>query len=231
MNRLLHVLGAVLLFAAVTKATELDNFIDETPSDPRIFWNFNSTSITISYASLIAGAFTLLALFLLGALLAYLLFGIGGDDTGTGYGYGYDTYSSYGNNGGGHSGRAFVAADPYAVKWDQLNILDMLAMAEEVYRKFDYGNVDCQKRLICEMHQNDNRWGSAARKMTNAFGYLQYLELLNLPSDIRMVINEYVDAAQKGKSLNQKECADVFPSCDFSVKKLLEKYGGSSNDI
>jgi len=38
-----------------------------------------------------------------------------------------------------------------------------------VYRKFDT-NIECQERLVCELHQNENSWGNTARKMNDAFG-------------------------------------------------------------
>lgn len=37
-----------------------------------------------------------------------------------------------------------------------MSVLDWIAMAEEVYRNFDATSMDCQKRLVCELHQNEN---------------------------------------------------------------------------
>ena len=39
-----------------------------------------------------------------------------------------------------------------------------------MYRKFDATKMECQQRVVCELHQNENTWGSTARKMNDAFG-------------------------------------------------------------
>jgi len=108
-----------------------------------------------------------------------------------------------------------------------MSVLDWIAMGEEVYRKFDT-NIECQERLVCELHQNENSWGNTARKMNDAFGYLQYLELLNLPSEVRMVVDNYLDAANKGRT-SQTGCDQLYKGCEFSVKNIINKY--SSNQI
>lgn len=212
--RCLCVLG-VLLFATSTFANEISSVYDETDPNARFLFS-NNTSLSVSFASLIYGAFALIALGILAALVSYFLFESNGDT-------GYSSYSSYGATSGYGSGRAAESASPYASVFDKLSVLDWIAMMEEVYRKFDATSIDCQKRLVCELHQNENTWGSTARKMNDAFSYLQYFELLNLPEDLRGMLEEYLDAANKGRT-SQAKCDDLYPTCEFSMKTLISKY-------
>jgi len=215
MTRIHYALG-LLLLVATTYANEIN---DDTDIDPRFFFlNNNSTSLSVSFASLIYGLFALLALGLLAALLAFFLFGSGGEETGYSTG---TSYSSYG------SGRAAASADPYSAIWDNLSVLDWIAMMEELYRTFDATKMECQQRLVCELQQNENTWGNTARKMNDAFGYLQYLELLNLPAELRTVLDTYLEAANKGRT-SQTSCEDLYQGCEFSMKTLISKYNGNN---
>jgi len=212
----------MLLLVASAHANELASVYDEADPDPRFFFlNNNSTSLSVSVESLIFGLFGLLALGLLAALLAYFLLGSGGEETG------YSGYS--GDSGSSHSSYGSArAADPYSGIWNNMSVLDWIAMGEELYSKFDATNTECQQRLVCELHQNENSWGNTARKMNDAFSYLQYLELLNLPSEVRLVVDEYLDAANKGRT-SQTGCDQIFSGCEFSVKNIINKH--SSNSI
>ena len=62
----------------------------------------------------------------------------------------------------------------------------------------------------------------------SAHSYLQYLELLNLPADLRVVLDQYLEAANKGRS-SQKTCEEIYSGCEFSVKSLINKYNGSNS--
>ena len=53
------------------------------------------------------------------------------------------------------------------------------------------------------------------------------MELLNLPSEMRMLLDEYMDAANKGRT-SQKTCEELFSGCQFSIKNLITKYNGSN---
>lgn len=55
--------------------------------------------------------------------------------------------------------------------WDSLKILDYISMMEEMWRKLDVHDTGCQKRILCEIHQNEKALGPAASKIVNAFGY------------------------------------------------------------
>ncbi|KAK3849158.1 hypothetical protein Pcinc_044071 [Petrolisthes cinctipes] len=144
-------------------------------------------------------------------------YGSGGGNGGYGNSGGYSTYSSY--------RRSF---DPYAIDWEKFSILDWIAIGEEAWRKFDPADLECQKRLICEIHQNTQRFGYPAARLVDLFSYLQYAEILSLPDEFKALIEEYNDAADRGRSL-QKDCGEVYTTCDFSVKKIMDKY--SLNEV
>lgn len=148
--------------------------------------------------------------------------------------YGSGGYSSYGSSGtggfstggfgtgsGSHYGYARSSDAP--MDWDSLKILDYISMMEEMWRKLDVHDTGCQKRILCEIHQNEKALGPAASKIVNAFGYARYLSVLNIPDALKNMIDDYQDAADKGRSLQDKECKDVFDSCDFSVKETFLK--------
>jgi len=216
----MHKLIITLLCVACAAANEVSETVDY---DPR-FLLFNKTGLFggDDSTALLTGIGGLVALVILGVLiwLAISLVLPTGDEYDTGYGNtGYTTGTGY---------QARSGSDPYSAIFDNLSVLDWIAMMEEVYRKFDATKMECQQRLVCELHQNENTWGSTARKMNDAFGYLQYLELLNLPADLRVVLDQYLEAANKGRS-SQKTCEEIYSSCEFSVKSLVNKYNGSNS--
>jgi len=180
---------------------------------------FNGTLATIGLNSFIAGLASLAALATLAAL-AYLY--LQGDDDS-----GYSGYSSYGGSGSGYSSRR-AKSNPYGINWESLNILDWISMGHEAWEKYDPSNVECQKRLICEIHQNKSKFGGPADTMVQLFGYLHYAEVLSLPDELKLVLEEYMDASEKGRTM-QKDCGEVYEGCDFSVNGVLSKY--SNNEI
>ncbi|XP_037089853.1 uncharacterized protein LOC119110220 [Pollicipes pollicipes] len=211
------------LCAACAAAAEVtDSAMDEL--DPRFLFINTTNLVPLSSSALLAGLGSLVMLVLFG-LLIWLVISLvipKFDD-------GYDSYGSYGGySGSSHSGYQARSADPYSAIWDNLSVLDWIAMMEELYRKFDATKMECQQRLVCELHQNENTWGTTARKMNDAFGYLQYLELLNLPADLRTVLDQYLEAANKGRT-SQKSCEDMYAGCEFSMKTLINKYNGSNS--
>ena len=103
MNRSLYALG-VLLFAATTYANELSPLSFDDDADPRFLNNNSSTSLAVSFQTLIFGLFALLALGLLAAVLSFFLFGSGGEETG----YADTSYSSYGSYGSGRAAYVYM---------------------------------------------------------------------------------------------------------------------------
>lgn len=69
---------------------------------------------------------------------------------------------------------------------------------------------------------------SSLRSSPILHSYLQYAEVLSLPDEIKALIEDYNDAADRGRSL-QKECGEIYQTCDFSVKKIMDKY--SHNEV
>jgi len=226
------ILLCVVALGASAQSLSDDSSVDDY-LDPRfLFVNATGSLIPLNISGLVSGLgfLAVLALFGIGiwllitAIAPYKFGGYGGGYGNSGYGGGY---------GGGHSGGSSYSdyqarsADGYSGIFNTMSVLDWIAMGEEVYRKFDT-NIECQERLVCELHQNENSWGNTARKMNDAFGYLQYLELLNLPSEVRMVVDNYLDAANKGRT-SQTGCDQLYKGCEFSVKNIINKY--SSNQI
>ncbi|XP_045615294.1 uncharacterized protein [Procambarus clarkii] len=188
---------------------------------------FNITSLAQLLSVLTSVALTVLGLTALGFLIYALVVG----KHGYGSGYGGSGYggSGYGGSGGYSSYSSYRRSfDPYAIDWEKFSILDWIAIGEEAWRKFDPADLECQKRLICELHQNTSRFGTPAARLVDLFSYLQYAEVLSLPDEFKALIEEYNDAADRGRSL-QKDCGEVYTTCDFSVKKIVDKY--SHNEV
>ncbi|XP_037081407.1 uncharacterized protein LOC119102165 isoform X2 [Pollicipes pollicipes] len=223
-------LTLVLLCAATASAFEVADPLQEE-LDPRfLFFNSTGALIPIDATALLAGIGFLVILTLLGIGIWLLVSSLAPKLAVGGGGYGGYHSGGYGaghSGGSSYSGYQARSADPYSAIWDKMSVLDWIAMMEEVYRKFDATSLECQQRLVCELHQNENSWGTTARKMNDAFSYLQYMELLNLPSELRMLLDEYLDAANKGRT-SEKSCADHFAGCEFSMKTLISKYNGSN---
>merc|ERR1711860_462234 len=64
-----------------------------------------------------------------------------------------------------------------------MNILKWLAMAQEVYNKFNLTSMDCQKKVVCEIVQQQEVFGSASRSLESSFQFASLLENFNLPDD------------------------------------------------
>jgi len=236
MNRtLLRLIGAILLSSMVLANeyypySDIDlqgnarGNLDEEGADGRLFlYNLTYTGayVTLNTTLILFSAGILLWGVAGGLALYYLLTAPIEQD-------GYQSYDQYGNTGG-YDGRKYRGSfDPYAIDWEKFNIIDWIHIGEEAWRKFNPSDLDCQKRLICEVHQNTSKFGLAATKMVDLFSYLQYAEVLSLPEEIKSLVEEYLDAADRGRSLH-KDCGELYDSCDFSVKKMVDKY--SHNEI
>jgi len=214
-----------------SRDTDLGEFRKDDPSERFIFGTGNlgttgTTSVTIGNAGyLVLGAYILIPLIIGLALLFYLIGGAGQGGHSGGY---HAPVESYGHTGGSTYGSYARSFDPYAIDWEKFNIIDWISIGEEAWRKFNPSDLDCQKRLICEIHQNTSKFGAAAARMVDLFSYLQYAEVLSLPDEFKSLVEEYLDAADRGRSL-QKDCGELYDSCDFSVKKMVDKY--SHNEI
>jgi len=196
------------------------NAREDSEADPRFFFIFTNAStgsfVTFNTTLLLFSAGILLWGIAGAVALYYLL--TAPADTGSGY-------SSYGS-GSGYSGSSRGrkgSFDPYSIDWEKFSILDWIAIGQEAWEKFDPADADCQLRLICEVHQNTSKFGLAAQKMVDVFSYLQFLEVLSLPDEVKVLVEEWLNAADMGRN-NRKECGEIFQTCDFSVNKMVDKY-------
>jgi len=220
MNRTLLIVVAGIAFLATKASAESSDLTFEEYDEKERFFIItdNTTEIAIGLNAFLLGLGGILAL---AAILALVLFYAEGAPNDS---YGYSGYSD--DYTSGYARKS--SYDPYSIDWEKFSILDWLSIGEEAYRKFDPSDLNCQKRLICEVHQNTEKFGSAATKMVDLFSYLQYAEVLRLPEQFKSLVEEYMDAAERGRTL-KKDCGEVFDSCDFSVKTMVDKY--SQNEI
>jgi len=190
--------------------------------------SLNLTTLAGIASLLASGLITLLGL----GALGFLLYSLFAEKLGGGSGYS----GSGGSGGGGYSGgggssyssdykRSF---DPYSIDWEKFSILDWISIGQETWEKFNPADADCQLRLICEVHQNTGKFGHAAQKMVDVFSYLQFIEVLSLPDEIKALVEEWLNAADRGRN-GQKDCGEIFQTCDYSVNKIVDKF--SHNEI
>jgi hypothetical protein len=88
--------------------------------------------------------------------------------------------------------------------------------------------LDCQKRLICEVMSEPDYYGSVAKKFKTGFQYAKYLEVLDLPDDMRELLDEYMDA--NARADQQKTCDDFF-TCDYSIKDSMKRNVADTNNL
>jgi len=212
-----HCLALTLLALGVT--ADLGDFeLSESESDPRLFFaNFTSSLITVN-STLLAYALVGLAVAGAAGLALYYLYLQSASSGAGGYGYGNQySYNQYGyQSRSGDLGYDFNA----------VNILQWISMLQEVYEKFDYNDVDCQKLLICEVLRDEDSFGDVSKRLQNGFELAKYLEVLNMPDEFRELLDEYMDASER--SLGQKECTEFF-QCPYSLKDSVKRnFSGNS---
>jgi len=101
-----------------------------------------------------------------------------------------------------------------------LNIIQWISMLQDLYERFDYNDLDCQKRLICEVMREPEYYGNMAQKFKSGFQYAKYLEVLSLPDDMRELLDEYLDANSRADQ--QKACEEFF-QCPYSIKESSKR--------
>merc|ERR1719369_2222460 len=173
------------------------------------FLYFNSSSTATSL--------TLLGALILLGVIFYLVYvgGLLAPVSGNAYNrYGQD-YGQYYQNG---QYQARSASDGY--DFNAMNVIQWISMLQEVYEKFDYNDLECQKRLICEVLKEEEYFGSVSKKMKSGFQLARYLEVLNMPDDFRELLDEYLDASER--SVGQKECEEFF-QCPYSLKDSVKR--------
>jgi len=203
---------ALLLFVAAAHADgELDAELDDYAGDARLFFvNFTSSLIQVN-ATLLAYGLIFLAIVGAAAVALYYLF-LESQSSSSGYG-------SYGNSGYGQAYGQYARSNDNAA-WEGINILQWIQVLQDMYQNFDYNDLDCQKRMICEVMKEPEYYGSVARKFKNGFQYAKYLELMNLPDEMRELLDEYLDANSRADQ--QKDCAEFF-QCPFSIHDTMKR--------
>ncbi len=53
--------------------------------------------------------------------------------------------------------------------FDVLNVLRWIQVLQEMYNDFDYNDLECQKKIICEVMQEPEYYGAAAQKFKTGF--------------------------------------------------------------
>jgi hypothetical protein len=113
-----------------------------------------------------------------------------------------------------------------AFDFSNLNVIQWIQMMQEIYDKFDYNDIECQKRLICEVMQSPEYFGEASEKVRSGFEYAKYLEFLSMPDDFREILDEYIDASER--AIGVKTCQEYF-DCPYSLKDSVKRnfYGNA----
>jgi len=198
------------LCLALSSATEPHLYEDDASlmQDEARFLYFNSSSTATSLTLL--GALILLGVIFYLVYVGGLLAPVGSQSAFNRYGQDYGQYQ-------GHY-QARSAQDGW--DFNAFSILQWINMATEMYENFEYDNLECQKRMICDVMTERDVFGGASARMESGFEMAKYLEILNLPDELRELLDEYMDASEKAKA--QKSCAEFFP-CPYSIGQSVKK--------
>jgi len=206
----------LLALAAVARADDLSLY-DDSEADPRLFFvNFTSSLVQVN-ATILAYGLIFLAIVGAAAVALYYLY-LESQSSSSGYGSYGSSYQNYNYN--------YARSNNDAYGYQGMNIIQWISMLQDIYEKFDYNDLDCQKRLICEVMREPEYFGGMAKKFKNGFQYAKYLEVLSLPDDMRELLDEYLDANSRADQ--QKECAEFF-QCPYSIKDSVKRnFDGNS---
>jgi len=176
------------------------------------FLYFNSSSTATSL--------TLLGALILLGVIFYLVYvgGLLAPAAGQYNRYGQD----YTQGGYNYQGQARSAPEGMNV----MNVIQWISMLQEVYEKFDYNDLECQKKLICEVMKEPEYFGNMSLKLKSGFQLARYLEVLNMPDEFRELLDEYLDASERSEG--QKACEEFF-QCPYSIKESAKRnFAGNS---
>jgi len=178
------------------------------------FLYFN-TSSTATSLTLIGAAILL-------GVIAYLIYAGGLLNSGSAY----NRNDYYQGNDPYNQGQYYDQAQ-YRSNNDvsEFNLLNAIYMMQELYEKFDYNDLECQKKLICEVLREPEYFGNFARKAKTGFQWGATLaDMVTLPDDVRELVDEYMDASARSDST--KECHEYF-QCPYSVKEAIQRNLGN----
>jgi hypothetical protein len=206
----------VCIFLGLVAGTFADELFEDTSSmvdeSQSRFLYFNTSSTATSL--------TLLGALILLGVIFYLVYA-GGILGGSASGYNRNDY--YGQQGyydSQYDGQYAQYRSNDNAPWEGVNILQWIQVLQDMYQNFDYNDLDCQKRMICEVMKEPEYYGSVAKKFKNGFQYAKYLELMNLPDEMRELLDEYLDANSRADA--NKDCAEFF-QCPFSIYDTMKR--------
>jgi len=207
-----YLLLALFVGATMAAPSDFDSteVVDESQGR---FLYFNSSSTATSL--------TLLGALILLGVIFYLVYvgGLLAPASGS-------SYQRYGQDYGQGNYQYQARSGDLGYDFNAVNILQWITMLQEVYEKFDYNDVDCQKLLICEVLRDEDSFGDVSKRLQNGFELAKYLEVLNMPDEFRELLDEYMDASER--SLGQKECTEFF-QCPYSLKDSVKRnFSGNS---
>jgi len=201
-----------LLGLAAAHAEEFDG---ELQNEARFLY-FNTSSTATSL--------TLLGAVILIGVIGYLVY-VGGL-LGTNSGYNRNDYQYQQEYADYYGQQAQYRSANDGYNYNGLNIIQWISMLQDLYEKFDYNDLDCQKRLICEVMKEPEYYGSMAQKFKNGFQYAKYLEVLSLPDDMRELLDEYLDANSRA---DQNKACEEFFQCPYSIKDSAKRNLSGNN--
>jgi len=111
--------------------------------------------------------------------------------------------------------------------WNFTKVLEYIDIAQKTYEGFDWQDLNCQKRTLCELVQKQNEpWGETGRKLANSNVYrvMDALDGLPMPTIIQRYLAQYKEAIAQGKNPT-KNCGEIYSHCKFSIKDVLSKAG------
>merc|ERR1712223_934233 len=78
--------------------------------------------------------------------------------------------------------------------YSALNFLQLFLILKDLYEGLDSNDLECQKKVICEVMKEPDCYGNVAQNIKTGFKYANYMEFVPLPDDIRELLDEYFDA-------------------------------------
>jgi len=188
----LAVLAAAEDAASSTTTTTQPSLLDET----RFLLGANSTSVQVSAISVIGAT-------LIGIAIALAIGGLLPAFSG-----------AAGAAAGGFGKRSVDDSSPFSMT-------QILSMVDGL-RGFDVADVDCQKKVVCELHRSGasvsgTDLGVLTDKVLDVFNYI-------LPTEehkevTQSLLHQYLEAAKKGK--DKQDCERVYSTCEYSVRKVI----------
>lgn len=94
---------------------------------------------------------------------------------------------------------------------------------EELWRKFDARDPECQKSMLCQLHVEEENLGYLGKRAAKTISYLTYLDGVEMPQMIKSIISGYTDAIRKGRE--EKICPF---NCAFNLTDTLKKMNNTS---